>query len=78
MVPELSNILAKLEHPQAEEAPVRLRGGLKLSKAHVDKTKLTDHHAIIPTGRLSSLSARCAAYELVTTRFVGGSYQSIL
>ena len=54
MVPELSNILAKLEHPQAEEALARLRGGLKLSKAYVDKTKLTDHHAIIPTGQRPS------------------------
>ena len=27
MVPELSNILAKLEHPQAEEALARLEAG---------------------------------------------------
>ena len=74
MVPELSNILAKLEHPQAEEALARLRGGLKLSKAYVDKTKLTDHHAIIPTGQRPSPSLSAPlrrVYELVTTRFVG-------
>ena len=55
-MPELSNVLAQLEHPQAEEALARLRGGLKLSKAYVDKTKLTDHHAIIPTGQRPSPS----------------------
>ena len=74
MVPELSNILAKLEHPQAEEALARLRGGLKLSKAYVDKTKLTDHHAIIPTGQRPSPSLSAPlrrVCELVTTRFVG-------
>ena len=74
MVPELSNVLAQLEHPQAEEALARLRGGLKLSKAYVDKTKLTDHHAIIPTGQRPSPSLSAPlrrVYELVTTRFVG-------
>ena len=74
MVPELSNILAQLEHPQAKEALARLRGGLKLSKAYVDKTKLTDHHAIIPTGQRPSPSLSAPlrrVYELVTTCFVG-------
>ena len=73
-MPDLSNILAQLEHPQAEEALARLRGGLKLSKAYVDKTKLTDHHAIIPTGQRPSPSLSAPlrrVYELVTTRFVG-------
>ena len=74
MVPDLSNVLAQLEHPQAEEALARLRGGLKLSKPYVDKTKLTDHHAIIPTGQRPSPSLSAPlrrVYELVTTRFVG-------
>ncbi len=74
MVPELPGILARLEHPQAEEALARLQGGFKLGKAYVDKTKLTDHHAIIPTGQRPSANLSHAlrqVYELVVTRFVG-------
>ena len=40
----------------------------------MDKTKLTDHHAIIPTGQRPSPSLSAPlrrVYELVTTRFVG-------
>ena len=51
MVPKLPGILEKLAHPQAAVALERLRGGHRLSRAYVDRTKLTDHHAIIPTGQ---------------------------
>ena len=73
MVPQLPGILAKLEHPQAPEALARLNAGHTLSKAYVDKTKLTDHHAIIPTGQrpTPNLSPQLRkVYELVATRFV--------
>ena len=40
----------------APAALERLRDGHKLGKAYVDKTKLTDHHAILPTGKTSSPS----------------------
>jgi DNA topoisomerase-3 len=74
MVPELPGILEKLDHPQAAAALERLRGGHRLGKAYVDKTKLTDHHAILPTGKTPSpglsppLRRIC---DLVVARFVG-------
>lgn len=45
----------------------------RLSKAYVDDTKLTDHHAIIPTGKkaLADLPEKeRKIYELVLTRFL--------
>ncbi len=45
----------------------------KLSKAHVDDTKLTDHHAIIPTGKEAQADLpdkQRKIYELVLTRFL--------
>ncbi|MFT5089526.1 MAG: DNA topoisomerase-3 [Candidatus Latescibacterota bacterium] len=74
MVPQLPGILSKLEHPQAADALARLQAGHKLSKAYVDKTKLTDHHAIIPTGQRPTPNLSPAlrkVYDLVATRFVG-------
>ncbi|MCP3877518.1 MAG: DNA topoisomerase III, partial [Sulfitobacter sp.] len=67
-------ILEKLDHPQAPAALERLRGGHKLGKAYVDKTKLTDHHAILPTGKTPTPSLSPALrkiYDLVVVRFVG-------
>lgn len=74
MLPELPGILSRLDHPLAPEALARLQGGHRLSKAYVDSTKLTDHHAIVPTGGrappgLSEPQRR--VYELVVARFVG-------
>jgi len=74
MVPQLPGILEKLDHPQAPVALERLSGGHKLGKAYVDKTKLTDHHAILPTGKTPSpsLSPKLRKiYDLVVVRFVG-------
>ena len=73
MVAELPGILAQLAHPQAAAALERLRNGHRLSKAYVDRTKLTDHHAIIPTGQKPSPNLSPALkkiYDLVVTRFV--------
>ena len=73
-VPELPGILEKLDHPQAATALQRLHGGHRLGKAYVDRTKLTDHHAILPTGRKPSPALSPALrkiYDLVVTRFVG-------
>jgi DNA topoisomerase-3 len=73
MLPELPGILRKLEHPLAGEALARLEAGHKLGKAYVDRTKLTDHHAILPTGKVPPPSLPPPlrkVYDLVATRFV--------
>lgn len=74
MVPKLPGILEKLAHPQAAAALARLRGGHRLSRAYVDRTKLTDHHAIIPTGQRPTPNFAPdlqKVYDLVVARFVG-------
>jgi DNA topoisomerase-3 len=74
MVPALPGILEKLDHPQAAAALERLQGGHRLGKAYVDRTKLTDHHAILPTGRTPPPGLSPALrkiYDLVVGRFVG-------
>lgn len=73
MLPALPGILQNLEHPQAENALRRLRQGHRPGKGYVDRTRLTDHHAIIPTGqkagtRLAPELQRI--YDLVCARFV--------
>lgn len=73
MLGQLPGILERLEHEHAPAALERLRQGHHLSCAYVDRTKLTDHHAIIPT--VQSLPANLSPvlrkiYDLVATRFV--------
>jgi DNA topoisomerase-3 len=73
MLPRLPGILKGLQHPLAAEALDRLQGGHRLGKAYVDRTKLTDHHAILPTGKTPSPDLPPALrkiYDLVVTRFV--------
>ncbi|MBK1720426.1 type IA DNA topoisomerase [Thiocystis violacea] len=73
MLPRLPAILSTLEHPLAAEALRRLNNGHRLSKAYVDRTKLTDHHAILPTGKVPSADLPTPLrriHELVVTRFV--------
>jgi DNA topoisomerase-3 len=73
MVDQLPGILKGLDHPQAPVALVRLASGHRLGRAYVDQTKLTDHHAILPTGRPvpAGLSGPLRqVFELVQTRFV--------
>jgi DNA topoisomerase-3 len=56
----------------ADEALSRFNGGLKLGKTYVDDTKLTDHHAIIPTNKKAgSLDTKLGnVYRLVVERFL--------
>ncbi len=73
MLGQLPGILERLEHEQASVALDRLQQGHRLSRAYVDRTKLTDHHAIIPTTQtppthLSPVLRRI--YDLVVARFV--------
>ncbi len=73
MAPMLPRVLAALEHPHAATALARLKQGHKLSKHYMDKTKLSDHHGILPTDRRppNGLSGPLALiYNLVVTRFV--------
>ncbi|WP_296695511.1 type IA DNA topoisomerase [Thiocapsa sp. UBA6158] len=73
MLPELPGILTGLQHPLAAEALERLQSGHRLGKAYVDRTKLTDHHAILPTGKTPSPDLPAPLrkiYDLVATRFV--------
>ena len=73
MVAQLPAILEKLEYAQAPLALERLRQGHRLGKAYVDRTKLTDHHAILPTGQTPLLTLSPALrkmYDLVVARFV--------
>ncbi|WP_295879289.1 type IA DNA topoisomerase [uncultured Thiohalocapsa sp.] len=73
MLPELPGILDHLDHPLAAEARARLDAGHRLGKAYVDRTKLTDHHAILPTARRAPANlpeALRKIYDLVTARFV--------
>jgi DNA topoisomerase-3 len=73
LVAELPRILRGLDHPQAPVALERLQGGHRLGRGYVDQTKLTDHHAILPTGRPAPASLRGplrGVYDLVQTRFV--------
>lgn len=77
MLPELPKILAALPpqwsaHSQA--AIAALAGGLQLSKSYVDNTKLTDHHAIIPTHKRAPAGLpekQRNIYQLVAARFLG-------
>ena len=73
LVPKLPGILRGLAHPLAGEALARLEGGHRLGRAYVDRTKLTDHHAILPTGKVppDGLSEPLRRiYDLVAARFV--------
>ena len=73
LVPRLPAILRGLEHPLAGEALARLEAGHRLGKAYVDDTRLTDHHAILPTGKRPPAGLPESArriFELVATRFV--------
>lgn len=74
MLPELPNIISALpkEWP-VETALTALDNGLHLSKTYVDDTKLTDHHAIIPTHKAApaDLPAKHRnIYELVAIHFL--------
>jgi DNA topoisomerase-3 len=76
MVAELPKILSALPQQwsaQAQAAIEALNRGFKLTKSYVDDTKLTDHHAIIPTHKSATpdLPERPRnIYHLVVLRFL--------
>ena len=74
MLSKLPNILRALpsEWP-IQTALTALSNGLKLSKTYVDDTKLTDHHAIIPTHKQTANDLPVKqrnVYEVVAARFL--------
>lgn len=65
--------ISRVEPEAASDAKARWVAGLKLGKRYVDDTKLTDHHAIIPTKNASSsdlVGDALNVYELVVQRFL--------
>lgn len=73
--PKCPNILAGLRDYAALTAPLQGKKLLK-SKKVFDSSKVTDHHAIIPTGvpamNLSDMERR--VYDLVARRFIASFY----
>jgi DNA topoisomerase-3 len=74
MLPELPNIIRALPNEwPIETALAAIANGLHLPKTYVDDTKLTDHHAVIPTHKAApaDLPERHRnVYELVARRFL--------
>ncbi|HEY6252273.1 MAG TPA: DNA topoisomerase 3 [Candidatus Angelobacter sp.] len=74
MLPELASLIRALPTDWPIEAALTaLANGLKLSKTYVDDTKLTDHHAIIPTHKPAPADLPAKQrniYELAASRFL--------
>ena len=77
MRPQLAALLEAMPHPHAALALDHLRrgGGREPGKGYIDSTKLTDHHAIIPTkeplpSSVAPDSRQGRLYALVVSRFV--------
>ncbi|MCX7921111.1 MAG: DNA topoisomerase III [Clostridia bacterium] len=75
MVPTLPERLKSISiGPYAEAARNVLRNKINVSKRFVDNTKVTDHHAIIPTEQYVNLgelnSEERNVYDLIVKRFI--------
>lgn len=78
--PRIPQILAQLKSFRPEEiAPLNL-AKLPFSKRIIDDTKVSDHHAIIPTGVAPrGLNAQeQLVYEAITTQFIAAFYPACL
>lgn len=73
--PKVPTILQRMM-PYAElTAPLLSGAKIKKSKKVFDNSKITDHHAIIPTGEQVSLNAdEQAVYDLIARRFIASFY----
>lgn len=73
--PKIPGILKGLKDHQQLTEPL-LQSKLKKSKKVFDDKKVTDHHAIIPTGVYAGALSRDEkmVYELVTRRFIAAFY----
>ena len=77
LYPKVKSILSDLVTPYPTLVPPLLKGGtIRKSKKVFDNTKVTDHHAIIPTGiRASGLAEREAqVYDLIVRHFIASFY----
>lgn len=75
IVPTLGERLKSIATgPYAEPARALLRGRLKVTKRFVDNSKVTDHHAIIPTEQYVNLgdlnSEERNIFDLIAKRFI--------
>ncbi len=72
--PKVAGILSKLTDYSALTAPL-LGAKIKKSKRVFDDKKVTDHHAIIPTGIQSNLQHnQQQVYDIITKRFIAVFY----
>ncbi len=78
MVPSVKKALLSLEEPHAALAAHVLAQPIPQSKRIFDDAKLTDHHAIIPTGRKPNASAlsvdEMKLYDLVARKLIAAFY----
>ncbi|HIJ78258.1 MAG: DNA topoisomerase 3 [Desulfobulbaceae bacterium] len=76
MKPRIPKIMAQLKAIRPEEiAPLNL-AKLPFSKRIIDDSKVTDHHAIIPTGiKPQNLNGNDQlVYDMITTQFIAAFY----
>ncbi len=72
--PKIGGILSKLTNYQELTQPL-LENKIKKSKRVFDDKKVTDHHAIIPTGIQGNLQYnQQQVYDIITRRFIGVFY----
>ena len=72
--PKVSGILSKLSNYQSLTQPL-LGDKIRKSKKVFDDKKVTDHHAIIPTGVQNHLQHnQQLVYDIITRRFIGVFY----
>jgi DNA topoisomerase-3 len=75
MYPKIGGILKKMA-PYANYTAVLLQSKIKKSKKVFDDKKITDHHAIVPTGVQPSglILEEKRVYDLVARRFIAAFY----
>lgn len=78
--PRIPQILSQLKSIRPEEIAVLNLAKLPFSKRIIDDTKVSDHHAIIPTGVAPrGLSAHeQLVYEAITSQFIAAFYPACL
>jgi len=74
LYPKIHGILSKLTNYSEVIQPL-LRNKIKKTKRVFDDKKVTDHHAIIPTGIQGNLQySQQQVYDIITRRFIGSFY----